>query len=94
MVRGTASLAYRHPARVRLLAPLSVLAERVPPAGGLLVPDGDGACVLETGGDSLRDLVAYLTHLDVDFEVLDPPELRELLRQLAARYTAAARNPE
>ena len=48
------------------------------------------AALLETGGDSLLDLVAYLTSLDVPFDVLDPPELRDLLRTLADRYRAAA----
>jgi hypothetical protein len=42
--------------------------------------------MLET---SLRDLVIYLTKLDVGFTVLDPPELREVLRELATRYLAA-----
>jgi hypothetical protein len=45
---------------------------------------------METGSGSLRDLVGFLTSLDVGFEVLDPPELRALLRELAARYSAAA----
>ncbi|HYN92294.1 MAG TPA: YafY family protein [Pilimelia sp.] len=93
VVRGTASLAYNHPARVRLHAPADVIAERVPPAGGLLRPVDEHSCVLETGGDSLRDLVGYLTSLDVGFEVLDPPELRALLRHLADRYAAAAVDP-
>ena len=51
---------------------------------------GEHSCVLETGSDSLRDLVRYLTSLDAAFEVLDPPELRTLLRELADRYAAAA----
>lgn len=93
VVRGTGSLAWKHPARVRLHGPAEVIAERVPPAGGLLRPVDQHSCVLETGGDSLRDLVGYLTSLDVAFEVLDPPELRTLLRELADRYTAAAGDP-
>jgi predicted DNA-binding transcriptional regulator YafY len=90
VVRGTASLAWRHPARVLLHAPAEVMAERIPPSGGLLSPAGEGRCVLSTGGDSLRDLVGYLTALDVAFEVLEPEGLRTLLLELAARYTAAA----
>ena len=90
VVRGTGSLAWRHPARVRLHAPVDVVAERVSPAAGLLRPVDEHSCVLETGGDSLRDLVGFLTSLDVAFEVLAPPELRSLLRTLADRYAAAA----
>ncbi|MEV7968183.1 WYL domain-containing protein [Sphaerisporangium sp. NPDC088356] len=38
VVRGTGSLAWKHPAGVRLHAPAEVIAERVTPAGGLLRP--------------------------------------------------------
>jgi predicted DNA-binding transcriptional regulator YafY len=93
VVRGTGSLAWRHPASVRLYAPVEAMADRLPPAAGLLRADGEHSCVLQTGADSLRDLVGFLTSLDVGFEVLDPPELRTLLRQLAGRYTAAAVEP-
>ncbi|MDH2426002.1 YafY family protein [Sphaerisporangium sp. TRM90804] len=93
VVRGTGSLAWRYQARVRLHAPVEVVAERVPPAGGLLRPVDEHSCVLETGAESLPDLVGYLTSLDVAFEVLDPPELRALLRELARRYAAAAAEP-
>ena len=67
----------------------SSIADRITPAGGLLTPVDGHTCLLETGGDSLLNLVAYLTSLDVPFEVLDPPELRDLLRTLADRYRAA-----
>jgi predicted DNA-binding transcriptional regulator YafY len=89
VVRGTGSLAWKHPARVRLHAPAEVIAERVTPAAGPLRPVDEHSCVLETGGDSLRDLVGYLTSLDVAFEVLDPPELRTLLRETATRQQLA-----
>ena len=56
-------------------------------------PVDEHRCLLETGGDSLRDLVGFLTSLDVAFEVLDPPELRLLLRELADRYALAAGDP-
>jgi predicted DNA-binding transcriptional regulator YafY len=90
VVRGTASQAWRHPARIRLHAPTAAMAERIPPAGGLLTPVDEHSCLLETGSDALLDLVGYLTSLDVAFTVLDPPELRDLLRTLADRYRAAA----
>ncbi len=90
VVRGTGSLAWAHPARVRLHASAEAVAELIAPAGGLLHPVDERSCILETGADSLRDLVGYLTSLDMGFEVLDPPELRTLLRELADRYAAAA----
>jgi predicted DNA-binding transcriptional regulator YafY len=90
VVRGTSSLGWPHPARVRLHASAEDIGERLPPAAGLLTPEGVDRCLLETGSGSLPDLVGFLTSLDVGFEVLDPPELRTLLRELAERYRAAA----
>lgn len=90
VVRGTGSLAWEHQARVILHASAIALADRIPPAAGLLRAVDEHNCVLETGSGSLRDLVGFLTSLDVSFNVQDPPELRALLRQLADRYTAAA----
>ncbi|MBB5874446.1 putative DNA-binding transcriptional regulator YafY [Allocatelliglobosispora scoriae] len=89
VVRGTGSLAYRHPARVRLHAPIEAMGELLPPSAGLLTSvDGD-SCELQTGGDSLGELAAFLGSLGVGFTVLDPPELRDFLHELATRYAAA-----
>ncbi len=85
VVRGVGSTAWKHPARVRLHAPLERLSELLPPTAGLLHDDG----VLETGGDSLHNLAAFLGTLGVPFTVLDPPELRDLLHSLATRYANA-----
>jgi predicted DNA-binding transcriptional regulator YafY len=93
VVRSAGSTAWPHPARIRLHAPAGAFAEQLPPAPGLLQPDGEHASILETGSDSLYDLVAFLSSLEVAFTVIDPPELRDLLRALAARYQAAAREP-
>jgi hypothetical protein len=78
---------------VRLLVPAEAVAERVPPAAGLLRPVDGHSCIPETGGDTLHGLVGHLTGLDVPFQVLDPPELRALLRRPAQRYAAAATPP-
>ncbi|WP_204053053.1 helix-turn-helix transcriptional regulator [Microbispora siamensis] len=90
VVRGTGSAAWRHRAVVRLHAPVEVMGARLTAAAGLLRADGADACVLETGGDSLPNLTAFITALDVPFTVLDPPELRAHLCALAERYRAAA----
>ncbi len=90
VVRGAGSWGWPQRARVRLHAPAEAVADRVPPAAGLLQPVDDTSCILETGSGSLRDIAWYLTSLDVAFEVLDPPELRSLLRGLADHYLAAA----
>jgi predicted DNA-binding transcriptional regulator YafY len=90
VVRGTGSAAWRIPATVRLLAPHAEMADRLPASAGLVEPDGDGACLLRTGANSLEDLAGFLAGLDVPFTVLHPPELRAHLRTLAVRLAAAA----
>lgn len=92
VVDWTASPVWRHTASVRLHAS-EVMAQRVTPARGRLHPIDKHACVLEVGGGSLLDVVGYISGLDVGFDVLDPSELRSLLRELAARYAAAAADP-
>ena len=93
VVRGAGSTAWNHPARVRLHAPAAAIAEQLTPAAGLLEPDGEHACILQTGSGSLYDLVAFLGSLEVAFTVIEPPALRGLLHTLADRYQAAAREP-
>lgn len=89
VVRGAGSRAWRHPARIRLHAPVEALTERLTPAAGLLREVDEQTSMLETGGDSLHDLAGFLGSLDVDFTVLDPPELSEHLCRLADRYRSA-----
>ncbi|GAA3317341.1 hypothetical protein GCM10020219_038510 [Nonomuraea dietziae] len=81
VVRGVASTAWRYAARVRLHAPLRSCRSSCRPPPALLHDDG----VLETGGESLHNLAAFLGTLGVPFTVLDPPELRDLLHSLATR---------
>jgi predicted DNA-binding transcriptional regulator YafY len=85
VLRGAGSRAWRHPARVRLHAPTEAMADRIPPAAGLLEPLDPDTCLLETGGESLANLAGFLISLDVPFTVLDPPELRDHLATVAAR---------
>jgi predicted DNA-binding transcriptional regulator YafY len=50
---------------------------------------GPDACDLELGGRTIEDVAFWLGILDVDFEVLDPPELAAAVRRLADRYARA-----
>lgn len=89
VLRGVASAAWRVPARIRLHAPIAAVTARLPSTAGLLTATGDATCELETGADKLTDLAGFLGSLGFAFTVLDPPELRDLLRDLAARFQAA-----
>jgi len=79
----------RYQARVMLHAPLERVAGRVPPTVGTLEPIDDEHCLLRTGSDWLGGLAVYIADIGVDFEVLEPPELVAMLRELSERFTRA-----
>jgi predicted DNA-binding transcriptional regulator YafY len=81
---------YAFSARVRLHAPVRVVAERVPPTVGVLDAADDGTCTLTTGSNSLDSLAVHLALIGVEFEVLEPPELAEHVRAMAERLARAA----
>jgi hypothetical protein len=83
--RGTAQALWRHRARVRLHVPITSVRDRVTPAIGTLEALDEEHCLFTTGADTLPMLALYLGMLDVDFDVLDPPELRAELAALGAR---------
>jgi predicted DNA-binding transcriptional regulator YafY len=82
---------WRYRARVLLHTPASSLAGRLPPAVEL-EPADDRTCIATAGADDPTTLALYLGLLDVDFDILDAPELAEALAELAARYTRASRS--
>nr|WP_255480284.1 YafY family protein [Quadrisphaera sp. RL12-1S] len=81
---------YRWTARVRLQAPVEVVQRRVPPTVGQLEAEGDDACVLTTGSDSLDAIAAHLAWLGVPFSVLSPPQLKAAVRSLGWKLVASA----
>jgi predicted DNA-binding transcriptional regulator YafY len=91
VTRGVWSAGWRYRARVTLHAPAETVAERIPPAVGLLQAVDTRTCVLDTGADTLDTLAVYLSMLGVDFEVGEPPDLVEHIRKLADRYSRATR---
>jgi predicted DNA-binding transcriptional regulator YafY len=90
VLRGVVSAPWPYKVRVVLRAPASVVAERTTPTSGRVTDLGDGTCELVTGYDSLADLTTYLSGFEVPFTVLEPPELREFLRERARRYLDAS----
>lgn len=87
---GVSTAPYRWSAVVRLQAPQEVVARRVPPTVGQLEADGDDACVLTTGADSLDVVAAQLARLGVPFTVVSPPQLKAAVRSLGWRLVASA----
>jgi predicted DNA-binding transcriptional regulator YafY len=73
---------------VTVHAPAALVAGRLPPAVLVEAVD-EHTCIVNAGSDTPRLLAVYLGMLDVDFEVVSPPELVEQLRTLADRYRRA-----
>jgi predicted DNA-binding transcriptional regulator YafY len=89
--RSIAGTPTRFEARVTLRCPLEDVRARVPAHWGSLAPIDDGTCEYRTGDDDLGWLALRIAMLGVDFEVREPPELRDELGALAARLGRAAR---
>jgi predicted DNA-binding transcriptional regulator YafY len=88
--RSVTQSPYRHVARVRFEAPAAEVAQHIPPSAGTVEPVGEDACVLTAGADHLDHLCVYLASVGAEFTVLEPPELRTVMADLAARLTRAA----
>ena len=85
---GTAMWRYR--ARIRIHAPAKQVRELLPLAVSVSA-DGPEACIIEVGSDTPHQLALYIGLLDIDFEILDPPELAAAFIRLADRYQRAAK---
>ncbi len=72
-------------ALVRLHSPLAVMQRTIPPSAATLEAAGDAHCLMRCGADQLDSLVYWLMALNVDFDVLEPPALKERLRRAGER---------
>ncbi|WP_406297062.1 YafY family transcriptional regulator [Embleya sp. NBC_00888] len=87
--QGVQSARGQFRARVLVRAPIGTVAEKVPPAFGAFAVVDDDTCVFETSASSIENLAVYISLLDADFEIEDPPELVAYIRRLARRYGGA-----
>jgi predicted DNA-binding transcriptional regulator YafY len=90
VARGVSAVRDRYRARVLLHAPHADLARRVPQTYGTLEARDDGTCLLHAGADWLGGLAIFIADIGVDFEVFEPPELIERMRDLGERFQRAA----
>jgi predicted DNA-binding transcriptional regulator YafY len=79
---------YRYRAVVRFNAPADEVSKRVPPHVGS-VEDEWGAATMTIGVDDAIWLAGYLIGLGLPFEVVDPPELRSGVLEVAEQVAAA-----
>jgi predicted DNA-binding transcriptional regulator YafY len=89
VAQGVSAARDRYQARIVLRAPLEAVRGRVPPNVGTLEAIDERSCLLRTGSDWLGGLAVYIAEIGVDFEVLDPPDLVERVKQLAGRFARA-----
>lgn len=83
--RGVAVDHYDVRAVVRLSAPLELAQRRVTARVAQLEADGDGFSRMTIGGTTLDWIASYLVGMPFPFEIIEPPELRHLVVQLAQR---------
>ena len=72
-------------ARVVLHQPREVMAKTIPPSAATLEAIDDTHCLMLCGTGQLESLVYWLMALDVEFDVLEPPALKERLRRASER---------
>jgi predicted DNA-binding transcriptional regulator YafY len=81
---------YRRQAAVLFHAPLERMAERTAPTAGRLEARDAESCIFHAGAATLDEIAVYVALKGVEFEVLDPPELADRLREIGGRLLRAA----
>jgi predicted DNA-binding transcriptional regulator YafY len=84
IVERLASLPYQWQAEVRLATDRRTAEAEIPRTVGI-VDEVDGDTILRIGANELDWLARYVASLPFDAEVLDPPELRAAVREVARR---------
>jgi predicted DNA-binding transcriptional regulator YafY len=87
--RGVAYGGYRHHARILVHASAAEATDRYGPNVATVTAIDENTTLVETGANELAQLALYLGVLGLPFEVQDPPELIDTIRELTARLTAA-----
>jgi predicted DNA-binding transcriptional regulator YafY len=85
-----ASAPYRFRAKFRLNGSMTIVAPSAPPWVGVLEPLDETHCMLSTGADSPEALVLQVMLCGVDFDLIEPADLRPSLIKIAARLRRAA----
>lgn len=74
-------------ATIRLPVPAERARQLVPPGAGVHEPDGERATLVTMGGTSLEDLATRLLRLASPLRVVEPEELRAVLRRRMAELS-------
>ncbi|MBB6629240.1 YafY family transcriptional regulator [Nocardioides sp. KIGAM211] len=87
--RAVTVAAYPHQARVLVHAPAAEVRERTTVGSATVEEVDERTCLLLAGSASLYSLALHVGMLGWDFEVQEPPELREAVAELAGRFARA-----
>lgn len=82
---------YAHVARVRIQAAADTVRSQLPASVASVEPDGDDACILTAGGNSLEFVALHVALLGHEATVLEPAELLPVLRDVGARLARMGR---
>ena len=85
VARSISTFPYRYQVRVRVKGTVADIRTRIPQWLGVLEPLDDDHCILTTGGETLEMAAALVVHAGVDFTLLEPQELAQPIRDVAAR---------
>ena len=88
--RSLTASPYRCQARLRIAGAAADVRGRVPPWLGVIEPLDEDHCVLTTGGDTWDAIAALVVHAGVEFTLIEPVEMVQPLRDIAARLMRAA----
>lgn len=87
VTRAVSRSPYPLEVRVRYDVPAHVIRAQVPPTAATVEPLDDESCVLVAGGERLDALAFHLARVEPPGTVLEPPELLDAMRDLAARLS-------
>ncbi|WP_030266855.1 helix-turn-helix transcriptional regulator [Streptomyces violens] len=87
---GVSRAVYAVSATVLLHAPLEEAAQRISPTAGTLEAVDGRTCLLRVGAANPDALVVFLMMTGFDFEVREPPELLERIREIRDRLSRAS----
>lgn len=90
VTRSVSRARSRRMARVIIFGPYERVRAKVPALAAHIEPIDEERCRLETGISSMKFVALHLGLLDEEVEVESPPELQQLIEQLAARFERAA----
>ncbi|MBW5486965.1 WYL domain-containing protein [Streptomyces bambusae] len=87
--QGVSQRAYAAQAVLRLHVSAEEAAQEVSPSAGVLEPVDERSCLLRTGAASLDVMLVHVLLMGFEFEVVEPPELRERIGAARDRLTRA-----